>query len=222
MRTKRPHFIAALATSLALIASSHHIVAAPPLEDDIFDNEYNNEGTHFSCGCDRNSGTANSKCGCCNRGHQTCGHLRGQMSQRDCCGEFGSDFLPKHHIPCGDCTFSHLPPVDTGKGSWFNCGCNGSYKFPVPPLYTYHWVGLYSHQLMTDYQSPWRFAPIKPFAEDYREHDDGGLQTTEADVDDYQSVTWRNEADQVKVSNDRGSLLMSEVMKSVYENDSLR
>jgi hypothetical protein len=53
-----------------------------------------------------------------------------------------------------------------GMSASFNCGCNGSYKFPVPPLYTYHWPGQYSHQLMTDYHSPWRFPPIKPYADE--------------------------------------------------------
>ncbi|REK23792.1 MAG: hypothetical protein DWQ42_14970 [Planctomycetota bacterium] len=48
----------------------------------------------------------------------------------------------------------------------FNCGCNGSYKFPVPPLYTYHWPGLYSHQLMTDYHSPWRYPGIRPYEDE--------------------------------------------------------
>lgn len=49
---------------------------------------------------------------------------------------------------------------------WFNCGCDGSYKFPVPPLYTYHWPGLYSQQLMTDYHSPWRFPPLRPYSDE--------------------------------------------------------
>jgi len=48
--------------------------------------------------------------------------------------------------------------------NWFSCSCNGSYKFPVPPLYTYHWPGLYSLERMTDYHSPWRFPPLKPYA----------------------------------------------------------
>ncbi len=48
----------------------------------------------------------------------------------------------------------------------FNCGCNGSYKFPVPPLYTYHWPGLYSHRLMTDYHSPWRFPGLRPYKDE--------------------------------------------------------
>lgn len=48
----------------------------------------------------------------------------------------------------------------------FNCGCNGSYKFPVPPLYTYHWPGMWSAQLMTDYHSPWRFPPLKPYVDE--------------------------------------------------------
>jgi hypothetical protein len=48
----------------------------------------------------------------------------------------------------------------------FNCGCNGSYKYPVPPLYTYHWPGMYSAQLMTEYHSPWRFPPLKPYTDE--------------------------------------------------------
>ena len=48
----------------------------------------------------------------------------------------------------------------------FNCGCNGSYKFPVPPLSTYHWPGMYSIQLMTDYHSPWRFPPLRPYVDE--------------------------------------------------------
>jgi hypothetical protein len=53
-----------------------------------------------------------------------------------------------------------------GRTAHFNCGCNGSYKFPVPPLYTYHWPGMWSQQLMTDYHSPWRFPAIKPYADE--------------------------------------------------------
>src|SRR5581483_7394758 len=51
-------------------------------------------------------------------------------------------------------------------GDWGNCNCNGSYKFPVPPLYTYQWPGRYSQQLMTDYQSPWRFPPLRPYVDE--------------------------------------------------------
>jgi hypothetical protein len=53
-----------------------------------------------------------------------------------------------------------------GLDSHFNCGCNGSYKFPVPPLYTYHWPGMYQQHLMTDYHSPWRFPPLKPYVDE--------------------------------------------------------
>ena len=56
-------------------------------------------------------------------------------------------------------------PSDNGAGTWFNCRCNGSYKFPVPPLSTYHWPVNCSNQSMTDYNSPWRFPDIRPFAE---------------------------------------------------------
>lgn len=58
-----------------------------------------------------------------------------------------------------------------GKDLNYNCGCQGSYKFPVPPLYTYHWPGMYSQRLMTDYHSPWRFPPIKPFMDETKVHD---------------------------------------------------
>jgi len=43
----------------------------------------------------------------------------------------------------------------------FNCTCRGSYKFPVPPQYTYHWPGMYSQRTMTEYNSPWRFPPLE-------------------------------------------------------------
>jgi hypothetical protein len=44
---------------------------------------------------------------------------------------------------------------------YFNCACRGSYKFPVPPQYTYHWPGMYSQQCMTEYTSPYRFPPLE-------------------------------------------------------------
>ncbi len=50
--------------------------------------------------------------------------------------------------------------------SWDNCNCGGSYKYPVPPLYTYHWPGIYSQQRMTDYRSPWRFPPLKRYTDE--------------------------------------------------------
>lgn len=43
----------------------------------------------------------------------------------------------------------------------FNCACRGSYKFPVPPQYTYHWPGMYSQRTMTEYNSPWRFPALE-------------------------------------------------------------
>ncbi|NMC21740.1 MAG: hypothetical protein GYA33_15120 [Thermogutta sp.] len=44
----------------------------------------------------------------------------------------------------------------------FNCGCRGSYKFPVPPRFTYHWPGMYAQQTMTGYWSPYRYPALKP------------------------------------------------------------
>jgi hypothetical protein len=67
-----------------------------------------------------------------------------------------------------------------GLDPYFNCGCNGSYKFPVPPLYTYHWPGLYSAQLMTDYHSPWRFPPLKPYVDEVPPVEMGSLNTRSA------------------------------------------
>lgn len=58
----------------------------------------------------------------------------------------------------------HRCPIE-GQEPFANCGCNGSYKYPVPPLYTYHWPGMYSRQLMTEYYSPWRFPPIRPYSD---------------------------------------------------------
>lgn len=44
---------------------------------------------------------------------------------------------------------------------YFNCSCRGSYKFPVPPQFTYHWPGMYSQQTITEHNSPWRFPALK-------------------------------------------------------------
>lgn len=44
----------------------------------------------------------------------------------------------------------------------FNCTCRGSYKFPVPQQYTYHWPGMYAQQTMTEYVSPWRYEVLTP------------------------------------------------------------
>ena len=79
----------------------------------------------------------------------------------------------------GDCYCDECDPCNSGghghfgkhrqrrnQEASFNCGCQGSYKYPVPPLYTYHWPGMYSAQLMTDYHSPWRFPPLKPYTDE--------------------------------------------------------
>ncbi len=42
-----------------------------------------------------------------------------------------------------------------------NCGCRGSYKFPVPPRFTYYWPGMYAQQSMTGYWSPYRYPALK-------------------------------------------------------------
>lgn len=82
-------------------------------------------------------------CGC-NEIDPGCGHGR-------LCGAKG----------CGECGC----PID-GLDRFANCGCNGSYNYPVPPLYTYHWPGMYKQVRMTDYHSPWRFPPLKRYEDE--------------------------------------------------------
>jgi hypothetical protein len=89
-----------------------------------------------TCGADGNAGGA----ACCRDG---CGQGHCGLFGRGC-GAGGIDGLDPH----------------------FNCGCRGSYNYPVPPQYTYHWPGMYKQNLMTDYTSPWRFPPLKPYVDE--------------------------------------------------------
>ena len=94
-----------------------------------------------SCGC--NAGNAGDPaCGSCD----DCGNGCGRCG----CGLFGHK--------CGS-------GID-GLDRFANCGCNGSYNYPVPPLYTYHWPGMYKQVRMTDYHSPWRFPPLKKYEDE--------------------------------------------------------
>ena len=90
-----------------------------------------------ACGC--NAGDS----GCENCDDPGCGRGNG-------CGLLG------HKCGC---------PID-GLDRFANCGCNGSYNYPVPPLYTYHWPGMYKQVRMTDYHSPWRFPPLKRYEDE--------------------------------------------------------
>lgn len=102
------------------------------------------------------AGTATAQTACnCQQGDpfqqgQSCDPCGGS------CGLFG------HHGHHGH----HHRATYEGLGPGANCGCNGSYNYPVPPLYTYHWPGLYKQVRMTDYHSPWRFPPIKPYTDE--------------------------------------------------------
>ena len=69
-------------------------------------------------------------------------------------------------LPGGGCLGGGSHAAARFQASCFNCGCKGSYTFPVPPLYTYHWPGMYQQHLMTNYASPWRFPPIKAYEDD--------------------------------------------------------
>lgn len=97
------------------------------------------------------------------------------------CGLFGGHGCGGAH----GCRLHHHHKYIDGKDHGFNCGCNGSYNYPVPPLYTYHWPGMYKAERMTDYHSPWRFPPIRPFADEpvapaTSEEVSGELQTISA------------------------------------------
>lgn len=60
---------------------------------------------------------------------------------------------------CGSCCHWRIR-----EAAEFNCQCRGSYKYPVPPQYTYFWPGMYSQRTMTEHISPWRFPPLKRLA----------------------------------------------------------
>jgi hypothetical protein len=109
---------------------------------------------------------AGPSCGC-NAVDPTCGHCHG--CGNNACGSGGCD-------ACGDgCCDGHcgcgLFGRKCGSGiegldRFANCGCNGSYNYPVPPLYTYHWPGMYKQVRMTDYHSPWRFPPLRKYEDE--------------------------------------------------------
>jgi hypothetical protein len=93
--------------------------------------------------------------------------LAGHVSaQCNACGDgpHGCQLHGRHG--CGGACKGHHKKIIEGKDRGYNCGCNGSYNYPVPPLYTYHWPGMYKAERMTDYHSPWRFPPLKPFPDE--------------------------------------------------------
>ena len=62
-------------------------------------------------------------------------------------------------------SIGNFPCATCGCGSGAeggSCACHGSYKFPVPSQYTYHWAGIYSQQTMTQYVSPYRYPGLNP------------------------------------------------------------
>ncbi len=116
----------------------------------------------------------------CSGDSQTCLIENCKSCRGDACGDACGD-----DCGCGNGILGKLGKKNKGcmgagiqgLDPWFNCGCNGSYKFPVPPLYTYHWPGMFSHQLMTDYHSPWRFPPLKPYVDEIEVIDNLGPNT---------------------------------------------
>jgi hypothetical protein len=94
-------------------------------------------------------GTASAQNGC-----NTCG----DAGNGSACGSGGC----RAH----GCHLHHHRKIYEGRDRGANCGCNGSYNYPVPPLYTYHWPGMYKAVRMTDYHSPWRFPPLRPYIDE--------------------------------------------------------
>ncbi len=85
-----------------------------------------------------------------------------------CCEQCGSHECGSHcqtATRCGACRRAACPHCGRHRrvaaAANFNCCCQGSYKFPVPRQYTYHWPGMYSQQQMTAYSSPYRFPPLE-------------------------------------------------------------
>lgn len=109
---------------------------------------------------------ANPACGC-NAAGPAGGHCHG--CGRSACGNNGCDECGNgcHGGHCGCGLFGHKCGSSIeGLDRFANCGCNGSYNYPVPPLYTYHWPGMYKQVRMTDYHSPWRFPPLKKYEDE--------------------------------------------------------
>jgi len=80
------------------------------------------------------------------------------------CGNGGAHGCRLHGRGHG-CGHHHNKYID-GLDYGANCNCNGSYNYPVPPLYVYHWPGMYKAVRMTDYHSPWRFPPLRPYVDE--------------------------------------------------------
>lgn len=94
----------------------------------------------------------------------------GDSSMAGCC-----DTCSRCGNGCGRCGGHRLAAKKAAVGA-FNCQCRGSYKFPVPPQYTYHWPGMYSQQTMTEYNSPYRFPPLNPPEDAFGQKDQGPLK----------------------------------------------
>jgi hypothetical protein len=101
--------------------------------------------------------SASAQTGGCAVAAGACG-VDGHGCNAGCCRD-GCGLFRRHSCGRGGDGIEGLDPH-------FNCGCRGSYNYPVPPLYTYHWPGMYKQNLMTDYTSPWRFPPLRPYVDE--------------------------------------------------------
>ncbi len=115
----------------------------------------------------------------------------------------------RHASKGAGCASGHCGPVCKhkqtydGQDPWANCGCNGSYTYPVPPLYTYHWRGIAAQRLMTDYHSPWRFPAIKPFEDEDTAGEMIKLQPTPPQIRNAKTNRARTESTVRRVSTSR-------------------
>jgi hypothetical protein len=116
-------------------------------------------------------------------GCNTCGSAGGYDAAcgGGACGNGGGSRCGAH-----GCRLHHHHKYIDGLDYGFNCGCNGSYNYPVPPLYTYHWPGMYKAVRMTDYHSPWRFPPLRPYVDEVAVP---ATMTSEGSVSELQPIT---------------------------------
>jgi hypothetical protein len=122
---------------------------------------------------------------------------------------------------CRQCWYDKLLNKWADPG-YSNCSCKGSYKFPVPPQYTYFWPGMYSQQTMTEYNSPYRFPNLKNPPTDKAEapyNQDVEPMTRQAPVQVRQVSQSGSAAPQLLPSDHRSSESISAKIKRSYGID---
>lgn len=83
-----------------------------------------------------------------------------------CCDPCAGTCGASHECTCFGCGCCDHCVAKIAAIGYFNCKCRGSYNYPVPPLYTYHWPGMYSLKSIPAYNSPYRYPPLELPAEE--------------------------------------------------------